>query len=69
MDEGYLRHIIEHPEISARDMRIFHTLHPGAGRLIPHTSRALRRKLRAATQEVVPNRWLRIVMKSEKVQA
>lgn len=34
MDEGYFRHIVEHPEISARDVRIIKTLYPGARHIV-----------------------------------
>lgn len=34
MDEGYFRHIVEHPEISARDVRIIRTLHGDASHIV-----------------------------------
>lgn len=34
MDEGYFRHIVEHPEISERDVRIIRTQVPKARRIV-----------------------------------
>ena len=34
MDEGYFRHIVEHPEISARDVGIIQTLQPDARHIV-----------------------------------
>ena len=34
MDWGYLNHLVEHPEISARDVGIILTLHPGARHIV-----------------------------------
>jgi len=34
MDEGYFRHIVEHAEISSRDVRLIRRLHPSANRIV-----------------------------------
>ena len=34
MDEGYFRHIVEHPEISAQDVDIIHALYPDARHIV-----------------------------------
>jgi len=34
MGEGYISHLIEHPEISIRDVRILHTYQPNARRIV-----------------------------------